>query len=121
MSLQGLSGTERYPRPDGDFWLLIDKISTPQLQNPAYAPVIRDKQYTCLDVGYLVRIIVFNITLTILQLYRGGQFYWRRKLEDVEKTADLSQVVGHWRKPNCKRQMNKVYNTKIVRNGAGKI
>jgi len=29
----------------------------------------------------VVRVMVFNTTLTIIQLYRGYQFYWWRKLE----------------------------------------
>ena len=28
----------------------------------------------------------------IIQLYRGGQFYWVRKQEEPEKTTDLSQI-----------------------------
>ena len=31
---------------------------------------------------------------TLFQLYRGGQFYWWKKPEYTEKTADLSQVIG---------------------------
>jgi hypothetical protein len=31
---------------------------------------------------------------TMLQLHRGGQFYWWRKPEYPEKTTDLSQING---------------------------
>jgi hypothetical protein len=37
--------------------------------------------------------MVFNAISTIFKLYRGGQFYWWRKLEYTEKTTDLPQIT----------------------------
>ena len=37
--------------------------------------------------------MVFNATFNNIQLYRGGQFYWRRKPEYPEKTTDLLQFT----------------------------
>ena len=46
-------------------------------------------------LGIRVMVMVFNATFNNIwyQLYRGGQFYWWRKLEFSEKIADLSQVT----------------------------
>ena len=38
-------------------------------------------------------IMMFNTTLTVLQVYRDGQFYWWMKPEFPEKTNDLQQIT----------------------------
>jgi len=40
-----------------------------------------------------VCLMVLSTTFKNIQLYRDGQFYWWRKLEDLKKTTDLSQVT----------------------------
>ena len=49
-----------------------------------------------------VRVMVLNATFKIFQLCRGGQFYWWRKHEWLEKTIDLSQVT-------LSQMLNRVY------------
>jgi len=38
-------------------------------------------------------VMVFNTTFNIFELYCGGQFYWRRKPEYLEKTTDPPQIT----------------------------
>ena len=48
----------------------------------------------CLHIMFVLAcLMAFNATVTIFQLFRGGQYYWLREPEEPEKTTDQSQVT----------------------------
>jgi hypothetical protein len=42
----------------------------------------------------MVRVRVFNATFNNISVYRGGQFYWWKKPEYLEKTTDHKSLTN---------------------------
>jgi hypothetical protein len=60
-------------------------------QNSLKTPVILIiLKYICLRTCDQLCLTLMQLALFV-QIYRGGQFYWWRKLEYLEKTTDLPQ------------------------------
>jgi hypothetical protein len=51
------------------------------------------KIYLVFDFWLVGFIVFITNNISVIQMYRGGQFYWWRKPECTEKTIDLLQVT----------------------------
>jgi len=68
-------------------------LPLPPCDNENIYSKAHSRNLTCLRTGKGVWVMMFYPLSTIFQLYRSGQFYWRRKQEYSEKTTDIQQVT----------------------------
>jgi hypothetical protein len=65
---------------------MLQTITLGNLSRFFYTAVFKEKRLVWFGLWCLMALS------TIFELYRGGEYYWWRKLEYTEKTTDLSQI-----------------------------
>ena len=88
----GFGGTKKSGRSVGFSVVMIIKLSSTIFALTLKNCPIRIK-YFFYKVFRLICLMVFNATFNNISVKSWHQFHWWRKLEDPEKTTDLSQVT----------------------------